>query len=160
MHHIIPPTPCIVDRSKHVLIYGMHSLGVDKNNVQIPRSVSSPIKLSQVLSGSFFLFWTRTENWFLARLYIPYTTVFKIQPRTRLSNRSNKNSNLECLTCIYSINPTVHQPLTHWHESYRWRNYQCHMILLLIDRDGCLTYIQWLALMKGMPVRYKTFCIF
>ena len=54
MHHIIPPTPCIVDRSKHVLIYGMHSLGVDKNNVLIPRSVSSPIKLSQVLSGSFF----------------------------------------------------------------------------------------------------------
>ena len=98
MHHIIPPTPCIVDRSKHVLIYGMHSLGVDKNNVLIPRSVSSPIKLSQVLSGSFFLFWTRTENWFLAKLYIPYTTVFKIQPRTRLSNRSNKNSNLECLT--------------------------------------------------------------
>ena len=63
-----------------------------------PRSVSSPIKLSQVLSWVPFLFWTRTENWFLAKLYIPYTTVFKIQPRTRLSNRSNKNSNLECLT--------------------------------------------------------------
>ena len=64
----------------------------------IPRSVSSPIKLSQVLSWVPFLFWTRTENWFLAKIYIPYTTVFKIQPRTRLSNRSNKNSNLECLT--------------------------------------------------------------
>ena len=151
-----------------MLIYWMHSLGVDKNIDQILRSVSSPIKLSQVLSGSFFLFWTGTENWFLATSYIPYNTVFKIQPRTRLSNRSNKNSNLECLTP--KIENTASTVLTLLYIS-RWliymshnddlkSNYQCDMILLLIDRDGCLTYIQSLALMKGMPVRYKTFCIF
>ena len=54
----------------------MHSLGVDKNDNFYPAFSLKSDKIKSGLVGFFFLFWTGTENWFLAKLYIPYTTVY------------------------------------------------------------------------------------